>query len=120
MLTLFARRREVGMMRALGTTPGQIAILLIIERLILTTISIGIGAVIGGIFALLLQTYPISFDFATQYGNSIGFMDLVFKAKFSFAILLQAAGYIFLFSMISIAFPVWQISRLKPIEGMKR
>ncbi|KIM10871.1 MAG: hypothetical protein KU37_09110 [Sulfuricurvum sp. PC08-66] len=117
-LTLYTRHRELGMMRALGTTPLQIVGMVFIERFIVVGLSILIGGVIAIGLILLIRAYPISFGFATDYANSIGFMDLVFVTHFSWAILGQAAFFVVLFSLVSVAWPLWQIARLKPLAAM--
>lgn len=48
-VSVMERRRDIGILRALGATPGRIKLLIIIEGLIIGIISIPIGIVIGNI-----------------------------------------------------------------------
>ena len=119
LITLFARTHEIGLMRSLGSTPTQIIFILLIERMVLSSISIVVGGILAIGLALYIQVHPITFLFATQMANTIGFMDLVLVTKFSFETIFIAAGFIFIFSLISILYPLWHLSRLKPLDAMR-
>jgi putative ABC transport system permease protein len=47
-MTVFERMRELGTLRALGTTPGQIAVLLFAEAAWLALFGVAAGALVGG------------------------------------------------------------------------
>ena len=120
LITLVARTHEIGLMRSLGTTPRQIIGVILLERIMLSLISITIGGVLAAALALYIEVHPFTFWFGTQFANTIGFMDLVFVTKFSLETIFIAAGFIFLFSLISILYPLWHLSRLKPLDAMRK
>ena len=117
-LMILSRKREVGVMRALGTTPWQIVAILLIERIILTLASIFLGLIIAGFLAYWLEVSPIYMDSMADMVHRIGIMEFVFQAKFSWAILVQSGVTIFVLSLITVLYPIWHISRLKPIEAI--
>lgn len=119
LMTLFSRTYEIGLMHALGTTPRQIILIILLERFMLSAISITIGSLLAAGLAMFIHAHPITFAFATNYANSIGFLDLVLITKFSYENMFTSAGYILLFSMLTLFYPLWKISQLKPIDAMK-
>lgn len=120
MLTLLSRTKEIGLMRSLGTTPKQIVGIILLERMTLTTISVTIGSVISFALVSYIHYNPISFDFGTNYAHSIGFMELVFITKIGFEYFVNAALMVFSFSLVSILYPIWYLSRLKPLDAMSK
>jgi hypothetical protein len=56
LMRVLERRYEFGLCSALGLRPGQLAVMVIGESLALTTISLGLGLVLGS--ALVLQEQP--------------------------------------------------------------
>ena len=117
-LMIFARKREVGVMRALGTTPKQVDSILALERMLLTLISIIIGLVISGGISYWLEVSPIVMSNLGEMVQRIGIMEFVLKTKFSFAILAQGGITIFVLSLTTIIYPIWYISRMKPIDAI--
>ena len=62
LLAVFARIQEIGILRAIGTTPNQILAQLLLESSVLALVSVVIGGLIGGAFAYYFHLNPIIFS----------------------------------------------------------
>lgn len=117
-LIIFARKREVGIMRALGTTPQQIISIMFIERIILTLLSIIIGAVIAGYLIHYFHLHPIQISAAKDMVHRIGVMEFVLQTKFSYFIIFYNSVIIFMLSMITVIYPILKVANYNPIEAI--
>ncbi|MDH5465478.1 MAG: FtsX-like permease family protein [Thiovulaceae bacterium] len=118
LLMLYARKKEIGVMRALGTTPTQIVGIILIERIILTLISIAVGLVISGYLAYYYEVNPIHIESAGKMVQRLGAMEFVLKTNFSWGTMIQGAITIFLLSIVTVIYPIWKISKEKPIDAI--
>jgi len=106
MMSTVERTKEIGVMRAIGTSKSGILRMFLFESLILGTI----GGVIGAIF-----------------GFGVGFLvDVLILKEASYLFAPSSILYIFLgiafgigTSVISGLYPAWRASRLKPIEALR-
>lgn len=122
MIAIFARTREFGIMRAVGTTPMQAAGVLFWEAAVLGLSGAFLGGAIGGGVALFWQHNPIYLsgyeEMAAQYAE-MGFkFDPVLYTTFSFWSIALGVGIVFLMNLFSVLYPAWKVTRLKPVEAI--
>lgn len=117
-LAIYSRTKEVGIMRAIGTSPRQIIGILLSETIILALISISIGAVLGGYLSYYFELNPIVIPELEETYQQYGILEAVLPADFSWGAVLQGCGFIFMLNLISVLYPIWQITRIKPIDAI--
>ncbi len=106
MMSTVERTKEIGVMRAIGTSKSGILRMFLFESLILGTI----GGVIGAIF-----------------GFGVGFLvDVLILKEASYLFAPSSIFYVFVgiafgigTSVLSGLYPAWRASRLKPIEALR-
>jgi ABC-type antimicrobial peptide transport system permease subunit len=113
------RRRENGMLLAVGMTRKRLGAVLFGETLLLG----GLGAISGALISLPLVYYlterPIRFSGRTaEVFIQFGF-EPVFPATVDPIIFLQQAGIIFLLSTILGSYPYISALRMDPLSSMK-
>ena len=118
LLMLFARKKEIGVMRALGTTPSQVVGIILMERTVLTIISITVGLLISGFLTHYYEVNPIYIESAGKMVQRIGAMEFVLKTHFSWAIMIQGALTIFFLSILTVIYPIWHIGKQRPIDAI--
>lgn len=118
LLTVFARIKEIGIMRAVGTSPGQILRLLLLESSILGVVSVFAGGVIGGGFAYYFSVHPMVFggmeDQFKQYGLAASAMPTAFEPITIF----RDMAVMFVLLLFSTLYPIIRVNRYRPIEAM--
>jgi ABC-type lipoprotein release transport system permease subunit len=124
-LSVYGRIRQIGVLRAIGTTPRQVVAMLLIEALILGALSVGVG---GGASAYAVHYYeknPIELssmgdldmeEYMTQY-NMVA--EISFPAEYNpFKILVEMLVMLLL-NLITVIYPIVMINRFSPTEAIR-
>ncbi len=118
LLAVFARIREIGIMRAVGTTPRQILGILLLESSILGFISVVAGGLIGAVFAYYFNVHPMVFsgmeEQFKQYGLAVSAMPTAFEP----VTILRDMAVMFVLLLLSTLYPIIKANRYQPIEAM--
>ncbi|MEA3467928.1 MAG: FtsX-like permease family protein [Thermodesulfobacteriota bacterium] len=118
LLAVFARIREIGIMRAVGTTPRQIFGILLLESSILGFISVVAGGLIGAVFAYYFNVHPMVFsgmeEQFKQYGLAVSAMPTAFEP----VTILRDMLVMFVLLLLSTLYPIIKANRYQPIEAM--
>jgi ABC-type lipoprotein release transport system permease subunit len=121
LMSVFERTREFGVMIALGTTPWQLRLLVVLESLILGLIASAIGMVIGMAMVLYHQKY--GFDLKPFLGDHSSLdqfrLDLTIHPVFKFIPFLKSVASMMSFIVLAGLYPAWRASVLKPVEAMR-
>ncbi len=119
LLNVFSRIRELGVLRAIGTTPGQIFGLLLLESTLLTLIGVIIGGLLGAIFAWYFQQHPIVFSGFEDQFKQYGLAASAIPTAFNPVTILRDMAVMFILSLLSTLYPILKINRYKPVEAMR-
>lgn len=119
LLNVFARTREIGVLRAIGTGPGQILTMLLAEGIILTAVGVALGGLIGGGSAWYFQENPINFaayeEQFKQYGLAASSLPTVFEPLS----ILRDALIIFVLCLLVNLYPIYRVNSLSPVEALR-
>jgi putative ABC transport system permease protein len=111
-MAVYERIREIGTIAAIGTRPGKILSMFVLEGLFLGTMGALAGDLIGVIIILILNRVGITFDFGRQTG-------LVLSATIApFDVLMISIIVIFI-SVVASLQPAFKASRMEPIKALR-
>lgn len=71
LMTVLERRREFGVMKAMGTRPGYIVRMIVLEANIMGLVSILLGSVVSTIGLIILSSHGIVLDPPMEYGGTV-------------------------------------------------
>ena len=119
-ISIYARIKEIGIMRAVGTKPYQIVQILLVETLLLATISAIIGGSIGISFSYYFEVYPIQLgELSEMYEQmELGFTMNEMPSKLLWPTVFKGISYVFVLNLIAIIYPVWKVLRFRPIDAI--
>lgn len=117
-LTVFSRMREIGVLRAVGTMPGQIFKMLVTESFLLATISVILGGIIGGSLAYYFHLHPIYFDISEEQFKQYGLAATAMPTAFAPLVILRDMAVMLVLSVGSTLYPIVKANRVKPIEAI--
>ena len=111
-MAVYERIREIGTIAAIGTLPGKILSMFVLEGLFLGTMGALAGDLIGLIIILILNRVGITFDFGRETG-------LVLSATIGpFDVLMISVIVIFI-SVVASLQPAYKASRMEPIKALR-
>ena len=125
LMSVLHRHREFGVLQALGLTPRQTGAVVLLEGLLLTTVSTLVGVGLG----TWLTWYFLGdgFDMAVIAGDSLAnnmdmgsvVIDPIIIPMFSVARTLQTLGWIMLIGILASIYPAIRAARIDVAESMK-
>lgn len=119
LISIFQRTREIGILRAVGTKPKQILLMLIGEALILGAIAVIIGGLVGGWLVYYYHVNPIQFNVSQEIIEQYqrwGVVDMTFPTVFSYAAILNNCLFVLLLNILAVLYPAIAVNTYKPID----
>jgi len=111
-MAVYERIREIGTIAAIGTLPGKILSMFVIEGFCLGIAGALIGNIVGVSIILLLNLLKIKFNFGQQTG-------LLLVAKITPSDLIFISVTVIIVSVIASLEPAFKASRMEPIEALR-
>ncbi len=116
LMTILERTREFGVLRALGTRPGDVFGLIVLETAYLSILSILLGGAVSLVGNYLLATYGITYPTPIEYG---GFMFQRMVGKVSFQVFWIPAAITFGTAVVVSVFPALRAAKVTPVKAMR-
>ncbi len=117
-LTVFARMREIGVLRAVGTLPGQVQQMLITESVLLALLSVLLGGIIGACLAYYFNLHPIYFSFSEEQFKQYGLAASSMPTAFEPLVILRDMAVMFVLAVGSTLYPIVKVNQVRPIEAI--
>jgi len=111
-MAVYERMREIGTISAIGTMPGKILSMFVLEGLSLGIFGALIGDAIGCIIIYILNISHITFNFGRQTG-------LLLAPYIGIADILMISVTVILVSVAASLQPAFKASRMEPIEALR-
>ena len=116
LMSVLERRREYGLLKALGTKPRRIVRLVLLEVVILAAFSMIIGAVLGLGANMILSRHGIKFSSGLTYGGMV--FDTM-KSEINLRSFTIPALTVFISAVLVGFFPAVKASRTEPARTMR-
>lgn len=116
LMSVFERTREIGTVLAIGTTPSQVLSFFLMEMIILTVLSLGVGLSIGSFMVLTTAKTGISgFNptIAMIWGGGTLYPKLLIRD------IVEVFTLLLIVSIIGTLYPAFYASRKNPIDALR-
>lgn len=125
MMSTYERSHEFGMLLALGSRPGRVVWMIVLEAVVLGLVGVAIGSALGS--ALVLVTSHTGLDYSIMAGNGggneVAFQGLTFSymiyPKFMARHVFYGMAAVTLTSVLASLWPAAMAARLHPAEAMR-
>ena len=124
LMSIFERRRELGMLLALGSSPGRLLRMVATEAVLLGLLGVALGTALGVLFAAL--TAGSGFDFAELGGTEsfeVGFQGIQIASRVYPELhgrdVLAGVAAVLVTAFAACIWPMLHIARLEPVEAMR-
>lgn len=111
-MAVYERVREIGTMAAIGTLPGRILGMFILEGFSLGVVGAAAGSLLGLLVILILNMAGISYDFGRQQG-------LILQAGIDWSEVAVISIIVVAGSVLATLQPAFKASRLDPIRALR-
>jgi putative ABC transport system permease protein len=118
LMAILERTREFGVLMAIGTTPGRLTRLLLIESTVMTTIGIGIGIICGCLLTWYFQVHGLDLGGASELMSQYGISGSIYP-RLSLITALSGPGAVLIITLLTALYPAFKVRRLKPVEAMR-
>lgn len=124
-LSVYGRIRQIGVLRAIGTTPAQVMGMLLIEASILGLLSVGSGGALGGYASSYFEQHPIELasladvdaeEYAKQY-NMVA--ETRFPAEYNPGRIAVEMLIMMVLNLFTVIYPIVMINRFTPTEAIR-
>ncbi|MFQ6105033.1 MAG: ABC transporter permease [Candidatus Glassbacteria bacterium] len=116
LMTVMERRREYGLLRAVGTPPGQIVQMVLAETAAMAIMSIAVGILVSLIVNYMLSLHGIKIPEPITYGG-VEFTTL--KTELNLRSYLIPAVIVFFVGVVVSIFPAGRAARVAPAKAMR-
>ena len=110
-MAVYERIREIGTIAAIGTLPGKILSMFVVEGFCLGLVGAVAGNVLGLIIMLVINHSGMTFDFGRQ--------TLALSAAISPMDVLVISGIVIVISVVASLQPAFKASRMEPIKALR-
>ena len=111
-MAVYERIREIGTIAAIGTLPGKILSMFIIEGLCLGVAGVAIGNIMGMLIIFIINSLRFTFNFGMQTG-------LLLSAKIHPADLFSISVTVIIVSITASLEPAFKASKMEPIKALR-
>jgi putative ABC transport system permease protein len=111
-MAVYERIREIGTIAAIGTQPGRILSLFLLEGLSLGIAGAILGNIVGAVIIFVLNVSHITYDFGRQ-------KDLLLQASIQPVDVLVLSVIVIVIAVIASLQPAFKASRMEPIKALR-
>jgi ABC-type lipoprotein release transport system permease subunit len=117
LMAIFERKREFGVMMAMGTTPGRLTRMLVCESATMTVMGTMAGIVAGGLLTAYFQAHGIVISGAEEIAREFGLPERIYPQLSALSVSI-GAGIVFLITLMTSVYPAFKVRRLKTLEAL--
>ena len=118
LMSIFERTREFGVMLAIGTTPGRLMKLLLLESTTMTMLGIIVGIIAGSLITWYFQIHGIVISGASDIMSRFGIPERMYP-RLSLRSLVIGPGVVLIITFLTALYPAMKVRHFHPVEAMK-
>ncbi len=117
LMAIFERTREFGVLMAIGTGPGRLTKILLIESMAMTCIGIFLGMGLGSIITLYFQAHGIDFTGASEIMSQMGISGTMYPRLSALSLMTGPLAVLFITALAAL-YPALKVRKLRPVEAI--
>ncbi len=117
LMAIFERTKEFGVLMAIGTTPGRLTRLLLIESLSITILGIALGIILGCLVTWYFQVYGIDISGTSELLAYYGISGRM-HPKLSPLSAVSGPIVVMLITFLAALYPALKVQGLRPVEAL--
>ena len=118
-MSVFERVRELGILKAIGTRPGQLFNMVILESVMLAMIGMGLGGAVSGLTVWVWAKRGLDLSIFAEGMEAMGLGTVLYPVLTLENIVFSVAGA-FIIAIVSAFYPAYRASRLLVVQALQR
>jgi ABC-type lipoprotein release transport system permease subunit len=118
LMAIFERTREFGVMMAIGTSPGRLTKVLLIESMSMTFVGVLAGILAGSLVTIYFQAHGIDFSGASELLSQFGITGRLYP-KLSLLSAVSGPLAVMVITFFTALYPALKVRRMQPVEAMR-
>ncbi len=118
LMAIFERTREFGVLMAIGTTPGRLTKVLLIESMSMTFVGIVAGIIVGSMITVYFQSHGIEISGASELLSQFGITGRMYP-KLSLLSAVSGPLAVLIITFFAALYPALKVRRMRPVEAMR-
>lgn len=119
-MSVFERRRELGIMMAIGTRPSQIVTMVLFESVCISFIGAILGIVLGSLISFYFTVYPLDYSQYQKEMEAFNQITTVFPTHLTVRNIISTAFFTFCIGVLFSIAPARRASRLRPLDAIRQ
>jgi putative ABC transport system permease protein len=117
LMAVFERTREFGILLAMGTTPGRLSKMLLLESFAMTLLGVTIGIAAGALVTWYFEIHGVVISGAGDIMRQYGLPERM-HPELSFKSVAIGAAIVWVLTLITALYPALKVRKLTPLEAM--
>ena len=117
LMAIFERKKEFGVLMALGSKPGRLSRMILAECGFMTGLGIALGIILGMAVTLYFQSHGIAFADASEMLRQYGLPEKMYP-ELSILSVMAGAGVVLIITSFAVIYPALRVRRLRPVEAI--
>ena len=118
LMAIFERTHEFGVLMAIGTRPGRLVWLMLMESMSMTAVGLVLGMILGAGLTFYFSAHGISLAGAQELLTQYGISDRLYP-RLSWISLLSGPAIILVITFFTALYPSLRIPKLRPAEALR-
>jgi ABC-type lipoprotein release transport system permease subunit len=117
LMAIFERTREFGVLMAMGTRPGRLTKILLVESAGISLLGAVIGIIIGSLITMYFESHGILISGASEILAQYGLPDRMYP-QLSWLSASIGGAIVLAITFLTALYPALKVRRLRPVEAM--
>ena len=118
LMAIFERTKEFGVLMAIGTTPGRLTKVLLIESMTMAAIGIAAGIFIGSLLTIYFQLHGLDISGASELLSQFGITGRIYP-KLSWISATSGPAAVLIITFLAALYPALKVRKMKPVAAMR-
>lgn len=117
LMSVFERTKEFGVLMVIGTAPGRLTKVLLLESLTMTAVGIVVGIIAGILITWYFQVHGIVISGTSEVVRQFGIPERMFP-RLSFLSITIGPTLVLFITFLTALYPALKVRRLQPVEAL--
>jgi putative ABC transport system permease protein len=117
LMAVFERKKEFGVLLALGSSPGRVSRMILSECGLITGLGTAVGILLGAAVTIYFQARGIAFSGTEELLRQFGLPERMYP-KLSLLSVAVGSAVVLLITSFAVIYPALKVLRLRPVEAI--